>query len=228
MIVDVIIPAFNEEGTIGSVVGDIDRQLVRNVVVVNNASTDSTVEVATKAGALVLDQKKRGYGIACLTGIDYLTKLESPPDVIAFMDGDYSDYPGQLKEILAPIENENIDLVIGSRALGEREKWSMTPQQRFGNWLATKMILVIYREKFTDLGPFRAIKTSALRQIEMQDLTYGWTVEMQVKVIKHNLTFCEVPVDYRRRGAGQSKVAGTLKGTILAGWKIITTILRYG
>jgi len=227
VVVDVIIPAYNEEGTIGKVVRDIDRNLVRHVVVVNNTSTDNTVEVAKSAGALVLHQNKRGYGRTCLTGIDHVSALKAPPDVVAFMDGDYSDFPGELKDILAPIREENIDMVIGSRALGQREKGSMTPQQRFGNWLATAMIRVIYRKKYTDLGPFRAIKLSALQQINMQDQTYGWTVEMQVKVIKQGLSYIEIPVDYRRRGAGQSKVAGTLKGTIFAGWKIITTILRY-
>lgn len=209
-------------------VRDIDKSLVRKVVVVNNGSTDKTSKVATEAGAVVLDEEKRGYGRACLKGIDFLQSQSPESDIVAFMDGDYSDYPEQLAELIAPIRDQGMDMVIGSRALGKREKGSMTPQQRFGNWLATVMIRVIYRKKFTDLGPFRTIKMSALRQIDMQDKTYGWTVEMQVKVIKQGLTYCEIPVDYRRRGAGKSKVAGTLKGSILAGWKIITTILKYG
>ncbi len=170
---------------------------------------------------------KRGYGISCLTGLDVCRKSNPPPDVVAFMDGDYSDYPEQLVEIVAPIIEGKCDMVIGSRALGNREKGSMTPQQRFGNCLATWMIKLIYRKTCTDLGPFRAITWKALEDIAMKDHTYGWTVEMQIKVIKKGYEFIEIPVDYRHRGAGKSKVAGTLKGTILAGWKIITTILKY-
>lgn len=227
MILDVVIPAWNEEGTIGKVVGDIDMNLVRQVVVVDNNSTDRTSEVAKEAGAVVEKELKRGYGNACLLGLERCRKSTPQPDIVAFMDGDYSDYPEQLIEIVQPIVDSKCDLVIGSRARGKRERGSMTPQQRFGNWLATRMIRVMYGRKFTDLGPFRAISWKALEDIQMQDQTYGWTVEMQVKIIKKGYDFIEIPVDYRNRGAGKSKVATTLKGTILAGWKIITTIIRY-
>ncbi len=227
MIVDVVIPAFNEEGTIGRVVGDIDRNLVRNVIVVNNGSTDATVQVAEAAGALVLHETFMGYGAACLKGIKYVNDLPEKADAIVFMDGDYSDHPEQLIELIEPIRANEVDMVIGSRALGIRESGSMTPQQVFGNWLATFLIRIIYKVKFTDLGPFRAVSLDALNKMDMKDRTYGWTVEMQVKAIRQGLRFKEIPVDYRKRGAGKSKVAGTVKGTIFAGYKIIATILKY-
>lgn len=227
MIVDVVIPAFNEEGTIGRVVGDIDRSLVRNVIVVNNGSTDSTIEVAKSAGAIVLTEDFMGYGAACLKGIKYVNDQVEKADVIAFMDGDYSDHPEQLIELIEPIEAKEVDMVIGSRALGNKESGSMTPQQVFGNWLATFLIRIFYKVRFTDLGPFRAVTLEALNKMDMQDRTYGWTVEMQVKAIRQGFKFKEIPVDYRKRGAGKSKVAGTVKGTIFAGYKIIATILKY-
>jgi glycosyltransferase involved in cell wall biosynthesis len=227
MIVDVIIPAFNEEGTIGRVVGDIDRNLVRNVIVVNNGSTDATVQVAETAGALVLNETFMGYGAACLKGIKYVNDVPEKAQVIVFMDGDYSDHPEQLIELIEPIRANEVDMVIGSRALGIRESGSMTPQQVFGNWLATFLIRIIYKVKFTDLGPFRAVSLDALNKMDMKDRTYGWTVEMQVKAIRQGLRFKEIPVNYRKRGAGKSKVAGTVKGTIFAGYKIIATILKY-
>lgn len=226
MIVDVVIPAFNEEGNIGNVVRAIDRKIVRHVVVVDNGSTDLTSKFAQEAGAQVETESSMGYGAACLRGIAWCNDLAVKPDVIAFMDGDFSDHPEQLDKLLKPID-EGYDMVIGSRALGNRESGSMTPQQVFGNRVATVMIRWMYGVRFTDLGPFRVIKLEALNKINMQDRTYGWTVEMQVKAIRKNLKFIELPVDYRKRGAGQSKVAGTWKGTILAGYKIITTILKY-
>ena len=225
--IDIVIPAFNEEGCVAKVVSDIDKNLVRHVVVVNNNSTDNTAKIAEQAGAIVLHEKKQGYGAACLKGIRYLNDLETPPDLIGFMDADYSDHPEELITLVDPILNEDMDMVIGSRNTGEREAGSMTPQQLFGNWLATFLIRIIYRVRFTDLGPFRVIKRSSLEELEMIDQTYGWTVEMQVKAIKKKLSFKEVPVSYRKRGAGKSKVAGTLKGTILAGYKIISTIIKY-
>lgn len=227
MIIDVVIPAYNEEGCVGKVVQDLDKNLVRNIVVVNNNSTDNTVEVAQNAGAIVLTETKQGYGAACLNGIAYINKQEIPADIIAFLDADYSDHPEQLIEVVQPILNGEIDMVIGSRNTGKREAGSMTPQQLFGNWLATFLIRIIYRVRYTDLGPFRAIRRKSLNELQMVDQTYGWTVEMQVKAIKHKMRIIEVPVDYRKRGAGKSKVAGTLKGTILAGYKIITTIFKY-
>jgi glycosyltransferase involved in cell wall biosynthesis len=227
MIIDVVIPAYNEVNTIARVVGDIDKSLVRFVVVADNNSTDGTAEVARAAGAVVVKETEQGYGAACLKGIEYLMVQPVQPDIVAFLDGDYSDYPEQLIQVVQPILDGKCEMVIGSRALGQREAGSMMPQQRFGNWLATTMIRVLYKARFTDLGPFRAITTPALKRIRMCDRNYGWTVEMQVKAAKEKITFQEVPVDYRQRGAGQSKVAGTVKGTILAGWKIISTILKY-
>lgn len=225
-IVDVIIPAFNEEDAIGNVIKEIPKDIAREIVVVDNNSTDNTSEEAKNNGATVLKEKQKGYGYACLKGINYLNQKQTPPDIIVFLDGDYSDYPEQLTDVISPIVSNNIDLVIGSRALGNRERKSMTPQQIFGNWLATRMIQLLFRAKFTDLGPFRAIKFDKLLALNMEDKTYGWTVEMQVKAVKKKYTFTEVPVDYRER-IGVSKVSGTVKGTILAGYKIIKTILVY-
>lgn len=225
MLIDVIIPAWNEEQSIAKVIADLPAQ-VREVVVVDNNSTDQTSKVAAEAGARVLLERKQGYGAACLTGIAHLNAKALPPDIIVFIDGDYSDYPEQLPELVAPIINEGMDMVIGSRAIGQREKGAMMPQQIFGNWLATSMMRILYGVKFTDLGPFRAITTKALNAIEMKDQTYGWTVEMQVKAAKKGLKFTEVPMNYKKR-IGVSKVSGTVKGTILAGYKIITTILKY-
>lgn len=225
MIVDIIIPAFNEEKSIGKVITDIPKALCRHIIVCNNASTDRTKEVASDNGAIVVDQPEMGYGNACLKGIEFIQSLETPPEVVVFIDGDYSDYPGEIKYLLKPINEDDMDMVIGSRALGNLEKGSMTPQQIFGNWLATTLIKMIYNYKFTDLGPFRAIKWSKLMDIEMKDKNYGWTVEMQVKAAKFSLNCLEIPVNYRKR-IGVSKVSGTIKGTILAGYKILWTIFK--
>ncbi|MGB1033348.1 MAG: glycosyltransferase family 2 protein [Flavobacteriales bacterium] len=226
MLVDVIIPAWNEEMSIPKVIQAIPKNVVREVIVVDNNSTDRTKDVAAAAGATVLLETFQGYGAACLKGIDYINHKDTKPDVVAFMDADFSDFPEQLVELLEPIEKRNMDMVIGSRALGKRQDGSMMPQQIFGNWLATSMMRILYKVNFTDLGPFRTIKLDVLNSIGMQDKTYGWTVEMQVKIAKANKTFEEVPVDYKRR-IGTSKIAGTVKGTILAGYKIITTIIKY-
>jgi glycosyltransferase involved in cell wall biosynthesis len=226
MITDVIIPAWNEEQSIAKVIAAIPTSFVREVVVVDNNSTDNTSTCASEAGATVLLETKQGYGAACLKGIKHLKNKSVPPDVIVFMDGDFSDFPEQLPELIAPIEKEGMDMVIGSRAIGQREKGAMMPQQIFGNKLATTMIKWFYGVEFTDLGPFRSITLDALNRIEMKDQTYGWTVEMQVKAAKKGLKFKEVAVDYKKR-IGVSKVSGTLKGTILAGYKIIGTILKY-
>ena len=226
MVVDVIIPAFNEEEAVGHVVRDIPKELVREVVVVNNASSDRTRQRAEEAGATVLDQPLRGYGNACLMGIAHLRDKERRPDVVVFLDGDHSDHPEELPRLLAPIAEDQADLVIGSRALGTREAGSMTPQQVFGNRLACTLMRWLYGVHYTDLGPFRAIRWEALERLGMEDRNYGWTVEMQVKAARQRLPYAEVPVDYRRR-IGFSKVSGTLKGTIMAGYKIIATILKY-
>lgn len=223
-IINVVIPAFNEEKSIGKVIGDIDRNLVSEVIVVNNNSNDDTVKVAENAGAVVLTEKRKGYGYACLLGIEK-TK-ENDADIVVFLDGDYSDYPQQIKDVVAPILKNDFDMVIGSRALGNREKGSMTPQQVFGNWLATRLMRIFYGAEFTDLGPFRAIKSVSLERLNMADKTYGWTIEMQIKAAKHKMRFCEVPVKYRKR-IGVSKVSGTVKGTVMAGIKIIFAVFKY-
>ena len=225
MIIDVIIPAYNEEKSISNVIRDIPDEMVRNIVVCNNNSSDKTKENALEAGAVVVDQPRKGYGSACLKGMDYVAKQEVLPDIIVFLDGDYSDHPEEMSEIVRPIVNEDYDMVIGSRALGDLEKGAMQVQQIFGNWLATSLIKLIYGYVFTDLGPFRAIKYNSLMALKMEDKDFGWTVEMQVKAAKQGMKCTEVPVSYRRR-IGVSKVSGTLKGTILAGHKILWTIFK--
>jgi glycosyltransferase involved in cell wall biosynthesis len=226
-IIDVIIPAYNEEQSIGKVLQDIPKALVREIIVCNNASTDNTKAVALAQGATVLDQPLKGYGNACLKGIAHVKAkpLEEQPDIIVFLDGDYSDHPEEMTQLVQPILEADMDMVIGSRALGAMEKGAMMPQQIFGNWLATNLIKLFYNYSFTDLGPFRAIKWKQLVAIDMQDKTFGWTVEMQVKAAKYQLKCTEIPVTYRRR-IGISKVSGTLKGTILAGHKILWTIFK--
>lgn len=224
-IIDVIIPAYNEEASIGNVVHDIPKDLVRHIIVCNNNSSDSTRQVAWEAGATVVDQPLSGYGNACLKGMEYVAGLDTQPDIIVYLDGDYSDYPGQMTELVAPILEDGYDMVIGSRAMGAMEKGAMMPQQIFGNWLATSLIKLIYGYEFTDLGPFRAIRYDRLMEIDMKDKTFGWTVEMQVKAAKLKLKCIEIPVKYRVR-IGVSKVSGTIKGTILAGHKILWTIFK--
>lgn len=221
-----IIPAFNEEESIGLVLKDIPKNLVRQVVVANNNSTDSTVEQAQEAGAVVVHQSEQGYGAACLLAIDYSLQSSPPPEILVFLDADYSDHPEEMPQLLAPIFMGEAELVIGSRAAGNREKGSMMPQQVFGNRLATLLMRIIYGSTFTDLGPFRAITTRAYNEIGMIDRNFGWTVEMQVKALKKKIVSTEVPVTYRKR-KGVSKVSGTIKGSILAGYKIIYTIFKY-
>ncbi|MGB3589298.1 MAG: glycosyltransferase family 2 protein [Tunicatimonas sp.] len=222
----VIIPAFNEQNSVGKVIRDIPEEWVSEVIVVNNNSNDDTVRVAREAEATVLEEPRQGYGNACLKGIAYISQQIEKPDIVVFMDADYSDYPEELPLIVQPIIDEKADMVIGSRALGQRERGSMTPQQVFGNWLATRLIRWLYGAYFTDLGPFRAIRYDALLALNMKDRTYGWTVEMQVKAAQQKLRWVEIPVRYRQR-IGVSKVSGTVKGTIMAGYKIIGTIIKY-
>ncbi len=222
----VIIPAFNEENGVGQVIQEIPKNQVYEIIVVNNASTDNTEKVAQQHGATVLRESTPGYGRACLKGIDYLRKSESKPDIVVFLDADHSDYPEEMSTLIQPILDDRADLVIGSRALGNKERGSMTPQQIFGNWLATRLLRILYNVTFTDLGPFRAIRFDKLIALDMQDKTYGWTVEMQLKAAKMGLRCTEVPVKYRKR-IGFSKISGTVKGTVLAGYKIITTIFKY-
>ncbi len=225
-IIDVIIPAYNEEQSIGLVQDEIPKDWVRNVVVANNNSTDQTEQVAKEHGAIVVFQPEPGYGNACLKAMEFISQQEVKPDIVVFLDGDHSDYPAQLPDVVKPILDKKADLVIGSRALGKSENGSLTPQQIFGNWLATRMLKLFYGETFTDLGPFRAIRYESLLQLNMVDRNYGWTVEMQIKAAKQKLRSVEVPVDYRVR-IGKSKVSGTIKGTIGAGYKIILTLFKY-
>ncbi|MCE2936331.1 MAG: glycosyltransferase family 2 protein [Cyclobacteriaceae bacterium] len=225
-VVDVIIPAFNEENGVGEVVREIPRAFVREIIVVNNASTDNTEVIAREAGATVLREPVPGYGRACLRGIAHVQLAEPLPEIIVFLDADHSDFPEEIPNVIQPIIEGKADLVIGSRAIGQRERGSMTPQQVFGNWLATRLLSILYGATFTDLGPFRAIRFNKLLALNMQDKTYGWTVEMQLKAARDGLLYVEVPVRYRRR-IGFSKISGTVKGTLLAGYKIIATILKY-
>jgi len=226
-VIDVIIPAYNEETSIGLVLADIPKDWVREVIVCNNASTDQTAAVAAAAGATVVNQPRAGYGSACLAGMDYIKSkgADHQPTIVVFLDGDHSDHPEELPLLVQPIIHENADLVIGSRALGKMENGAMQPQQIFGNWLAINLIQWLYKYQFTDLGPFRAIRWDQLLALDMKDPDFGWTVEMQVKAAKHHLRCTEVPVTYRRR-VGVSKVSGTVRGTILAGHKILWTIFK--
>ena len=225
MNVDCVIPALNEAASLPSLLDELSRSRARRVVVVDNGSRDATAEVARAGGAEVVAEPRRGYGSACLAGIAHLAS--SPPDVVVFLDGDCADDPRALDELVAPIERDRADLVVGSRTLGRREPGALTPQQRVGNALAVALIRGLYRHRFTDLGPFRAIRFPSLQALGMRDRDFGWTVEMQVKALRRGLRVVEVPVDYRRRRAGQSKVSSTVRGTIGAGCKIVWTILRH-
>ncbi|MEM8558289.1 MAG: glycosyltransferase family 2 protein [Bacteroidota bacterium] len=228
----VLIPAFNEARSIGKVIADLPADRVDEVVVINNASTDETEANARAAGATVVREDRRGYGSACLRGLAYVDALpdEAKPDVIVFLDGDYSDHPDELPQLLGPIERDEADLVIGSRMAGRPrgmvEPGAMLPQAVFGNRLACGLMRVIWGGRFTDLGPFRAIRRTALDALGMEDTTYGWTVEMQIKALQQGLRCTEVPVSYRRR-IGVSKITGTVRGTLGASYKILATIGKY-
>lgn len=223
--IKVIIPAYNEADSIAHVIKAIPNT-VNEVIVVSNNSTDNTEINAKNAGATVLTETNKGYGYACLKGMDYIAKSAEKPDIIVFLDGDYSDYPEELTKIVAPIINDNLDFVIGARVKELREIGSMTMPQIFGNWLATTLMRLFFGAKFSDLGPFRAIKYNKLLALHMEDKTYGWTVEMQLKALKQKLSYTEVPVNYRNR-IGVSKVSGTVKGAIFAGAKILGWIFKY-
>ena len=218
--IGLVIPALNEENAIGRVLAEVP-EWVDHVMVADNGSTDQTLNVARLSGAMTTYAPEGRYGAACLAGIAALPAC----DIVVFMDGDYSDFPQQMDRLVDPIATEGVDLVIGSRRLGRQEKGALTLQQRFGNWLACWLIWLFWSVRYTDLGPFRAIDARALRRIDMQDLAFGWTVEMQLRAIQENLSVREVPVDYRVR-IGISKISGTVKGTILAGHAIIGTIMR--
>ncbi|MFO7744073.1 MAG: glycosyltransferase family 2 protein [Psychroflexus sp.] len=223
--VRVIIPAYNEERSIAKVINDIPSH-ISEVIVVDNKSTDQTAQNAKEAGATVLYEPNMGYGYACLTGLSYLKKSKDATDIVVFLDGDYSDYPNEMDKLIKPIIEDHIDLVIGARVKSKREPGSMTFPQIFGNWLATSLMRLFFNSKFTDLGPFRAIKYKKLLDLKMEDKTYGWTVEMQLKALKQNLSYTEVEMNYRNR-IGTSKVSGTVKGAVMAGIKILSWIFKY-
>jgi len=216
----VIIPAYNEEESLPKVLADIP-DFVDEVIVANNGSTDGTVKVAKKVGATVVNENERGYGAACLKAIENIQRTNF--FVVVFLDGDFSDFPEEMNRVVVPIVKNDFDLVIGSRMIGDREPGAMLPQAIFGNWLASFLIKLFWNYKYTDLGPFRAIKYSSLLRLNMQDRNFGWTVEMQIKAAKQKLKIKEVPVSYRKR-IGKSKVTGTIKGTIKASVKILYLI----
>ena len=223
--VDVVIPALNEEESLPLVLAALPRPPVGRVVVVDNASTDRTAEAARAGGALVVREERPGYGSACLAGLAWL-RGHQPPSILVFLDADYSDHPEELPDVIAPIVDGQADLVIGSRVLGRRERGALLPQARAGNFVACTLIRLLYGHRYTDLGPFRAIRWEALERLAMRDPDFGWTAEMQVKALRAGLRVVEVPVSYRRR-VGVSKITGTVRGTVLAGYKILTTVLRY-
>lgn len=223
--IDVVIPALNEEASLPLVLADIPRPPVRRIVVADNGSADSTARVAREGGAEVVEASRRGYGSACLAGLDHLRRT-GPPDVVVFVDADYSDHPDELPRLVAPILAGEADLVIGSRVLGRRERGALLPQARAGNLVACLLIRLFYGQRFTDLGPFRAVRWDALERLEMSDPNFGWTAEMQVKAVRRGLRSTEVPVSYRRR-VGISKITGTVSGTLRAGYKILWTVARH-
>ncbi|WP_455278987.1 glycosyltransferase family 2 protein [[Eubacterium] cellulosolvens] len=219
-----IIPALNESSAIGKVIDDIPNELVDKVIVVDNGSTDNTSHVAKIHGAIVILESRRGYGNACLAGISFLEKL--PPEIVVFIDGDYSSDPKEIDKVLMPILKDEADLVIGCRASYKMEKGSMPPHAKFGNWFASSLINILYGRSFADLGPFRAIKWENLKSLRMKSPTYGWTVEMMVKALRRKMRIVEVEVSNRKR-IGKSKISGTLTGTMKAGYHIVATIIQY-
>lgn len=223
--IDVVIPALNEEASLPLVLAGIPRPPVRRVVVADNGSTDRTAEVAADGGAVVVAAERRGYGSACLAALDHLRRND-PPDVVVFLDADYSDHPEELPQVVAPILAGEAEVVIGSRVLGRRERGALLPQARAGNLVACLLIRLLYGHRYTDLGPFRAARWEALERVGMSDPNFGWTAELQVKALRAGLTVVEVPVSYRKR-VGVSKITGTIRGTIAAGYKILWTVLRY-
>jgi glycosyltransferase involved in cell wall biosynthesis len=223
--IDVVIPALNEEASLPLVLAALPRPPVRRVVVADNGSRDGTARVAREGGALVVPAERRGYGSACLAALDWL-RQHDPPDIVVFVDADFSDHPDELPRLVAPLLAGEADLVIGSRLLGRRERGALLPQARAGNLVACLLIRLLYGHRYTDLGPFRAVRWDALERLGMADPDFGWTAEMQVKALRHRLRVTEVPVSYRRR-VGVSKITGTVTGTLRAGYKILWTVLRH-
>jgi glycosyltransferase involved in cell wall biosynthesis len=221
----VIIPALNEERAIGKVLAHIPSNIASEVVVVDNNSSDATAKVAQNFGATVVHESRKGYGFACLKGIEYIMSRTKKTDVVVFLDADYSDYPEEMANLIQPIIQQDYDMVIGSRSLGKRQKGAMPWHQILGNRLAIMLINVLYGVHYTDLGPFRAIKFASLLKLDMKEQRYGWTVEMQAKAAKQRLRCFEVPVTYRAR-IGTSKISGTAKGTLCAGYSILATLLK--
>jgi len=221
-----IIPALNEEAAIAKVLSEVPKDLFTEIIVVDNGSDDRTDQVAECLGATVLYEAQKGYGNACLKALAYIKTQSQLPEVVAFIDADYSDYPSDLTQIITPISQQGYDFVLGARAAHLQENGAMTLPQRFGNWLATNLMRYFYKANFTDLGPLRAIKYDCLERLAMQDTTYGWTIEMQLKVVRQNMRYLEVPVRYKRR-IGVSKISGTVKGVVLAGYKILSWIFKY-
>ena len=224
MIVDAVIPALDEEVSLGAVLDAIPSPLVRRVIVADNGSRDGTARVARARGAHVVLEPRRGYGAACLRALEALQS--DPPEVVLFLDADGSDDPSEAPELLRPILEGRADLVIGSRVLGRAERGALTPHARFGNWLATRLLRALYGARYTDLGPFRAIRYGALQSLGMKDRDFGWTVEMQVRAARRGLRHMEVPVRYRRR-VGRSKISGTVGGSVRAGVKILATVFAH-
>jgi glycosyltransferase involved in cell wall biosynthesis len=220
-----IIPALNEERSIGQVLTEIPPDVFGQVIVVDNGSTDQTAALARSLGALVIEEPRRGYGSACLRGLDY---LDPETEIVVFLDADGSDFPAEAPRLIRPISEGQADLVVGSRELGTREPGALTIHQRMGNRLAVVLTQAIYGFRYTDLGPFRAIRLSSLKQLDMADRNYGWTIEMQIKALRKGFRVLEVPVTCRRRLGGESKVSGTFAGSVAAGVKILWTIARWG
>jgi len=220
--ISVIIPAYNEEESLPHVLNDLPKDRLHQIIVVDNRSTDRTSEVARENGATVVYEKRRGYGQACLSGMDAL----DAPDIVVFLDGDYSDYPEEIDLLVEPILKDEADFIVGSRMILKESRKALLPQARYGNQLAVFLIRLFFGHRFTDLGPFRAIRYESLQAIGMRDKDFGWTVEMQVKAVQKGLRIREVPVRYRIR-IGVSKITGTVSGTLKAGTKIIYTIFKY-
>ena len=220
--ISIIIPAYNEESSIGLVLDALPQEKIHEIIVVDNGSTDATARVAQEHGARVVKEPRKGYGSACLKGIDEL----DAPDIVVFIDGDFSDFPEEIVLLIRPIETGEKDFVLGSRMILPKSQLALLPQARYGNRLAVFLIKLFFKHEFTDLGPFRAIRYSSLMSIGMKDMDFGWTVEMQIKAVRNGLRIREVPVNYRKR-VGISKITGTVLGTFRAGTKIIYTIFKY-